>query len=123
MNPTIVPRHLGVEFQGGRTFFVFRRSNFATPTADDTPRYFPQGPPSTTIIYRVGVLGSLAPRNLEMEFDEEAPVCEVCNEHCSDVLLCSNPGTRHGICRSIAAAFHNPICPRQGCGHVVVVNK
>ena len=118
MNPTIVPRYLGVEFQEGRTFFVFRRGNYATPTADDTPRYFPQGPPSTTVIYRAGVLGSLAPRNLDIEFDE-APKCEVCNDHCSDVALCSNPGTKHGICRSLVGRFARPICPREGCGHVV----
>jgi hypothetical protein len=118
MNPTIVPRHLGVEFQGGRTFFTFRRSQFATPHADDTPRYFPQGLPSTVLIQHRGIMAGVQPRNLDIEFDE-TPMCDVCNDHCSDVALCSNPGTKHGICRSIAAAFVNPICPRQGCGHVV----
>ncbi len=67
----MVHRFLGVERQGSRVFFVFRRGNFFTPTVEDTPRYYPQGPPSTLLVHQPYAVAIIAPRNLNFEFQYE----------------------------------------------------
>ena len=64
-------RYLGVEFQGGRVFYTFRRSVFYTPEAEDTPRYYPQGPPSTVVVQKPYTTALIVRRNLEAEFNNE----------------------------------------------------
>lgn len=64
-------RFLGVEHQGGRVFYTFRRSNFATPTVEDTPTYYPQGPPSTLLVRQLYAAAIIVPRNLNFEFHNE----------------------------------------------------
>jgi hypothetical protein len=67
----MVHRFLGVERQGSRVFFVFRRGILATPTEEDTPRYYPQGPPSTLLVRQSQAVAIIAPRNLNFEFQYE----------------------------------------------------
>lgn len=63
---------LGVEHQGGRVFFAFRRGNFATPCADDTPRYYPQEAPSTLLVRQPqAIMAMIVPRDLNFEFMNE----------------------------------------------------
>ena len=64
-------RFLGVERQGNREFFVFRRGNFFTPTVEDTPKYYPQGAPSTLLVRQPYAAAIIVPRNLNFEFHNE----------------------------------------------------
>jgi hypothetical protein len=63
----MVHRFLGVEQQGSRVFYVFRRGNFFTPTVEDTPRYYPQGAASTLLVRQPYAAAIIVPRNLNFE--------------------------------------------------------
>jgi hypothetical protein len=67
----MVHRFLGVEQQGTRVFYVFRRGNLFTPTVEDTPRYYPQGAASTLLVHQPYAVAIIAPRNLNFEFHNE----------------------------------------------------
>ena len=64
-------RYLGVERQGSRVFFTFRRGNFFTPTEEDTPRYFPQGQSTLLVRHEPQAQAIIVPRNLNFEFQYE----------------------------------------------------
>ena len=63
---------LGVEVQNERrVFYVFRRGNYATPTVDDTPKYYPREPPSTLLVRQPYAVAIIVPRNLNFELHNE----------------------------------------------------
>jgi hypothetical protein len=54
-----------------RVFFVFKRSNHVTPTADDTPKYYARGPPSTLLVRQPRAVAIIVPRDLNFELQNE----------------------------------------------------